>query len=613
MSTNRRQVLQFLAASGSVQWGSASEAQAAYPSQPVKLIVPFTAGSTTDVVARAVGERLERFLKQPVIVDNRPGAGGTVGAGAVAAAAADGYTVLVHSSGHVANAALYPKLRYDTLQDFTPVAMLATMPNVLVVSPARGYTSLKDLVDKSKAQPGKVLYSSAGNGSGSHIAAEKIRLASGMDASHVPYRGAPEALNDVMAGRVDWFMSPLMLALPLINGSKLAPLAVGAPKRSSKLPSVPTSIESGYPDSDYSFWVGMFVHSKTPPELVARLRTETERAIKSDEVQSRLTNLGAEAAAMPQGQFASLVRQEAADVASSYQEDRHPCRVGRASRGCRSDSYHPGDPSMFELYNAPQSTCSQKVRYTMAEKGIQFTEHRLKLFKNDQLKPEYLKLNPNGVVPTLVHDGKPIIDSSVIMEYLDELLPETSLTPSDLEQRAAMRAWMRFFEEVPTVAVRFPSYNAAFARHFEEMSDDEFKTLAASKPLRDKFLGEMQKEKGFSVQRLKDAEQSVRKTVLRMDTSLSKNEYLLGDKLTLADSCVLPPLIRMEDLGYERLWSDLPGVVVWLARMKARPSYKVAFYEGALLSQQYPGIRDEHQDKLRAAMEAAAQVEAASQ
>jgi glutathione S-transferase len=259
---------------------------------------------------------------------------------------------------------------------------------------------------------------------------------------------------------------------------------------------------------------------------------------------------------------------------------------------------------MFELYNAMQSTCSQKVRYTMAEKRLEFVEHRLKLFKNEQLRPEYLKLNPNGVVPTLVHDGTPIIDSSVIMEYVDELIPENPLMPADLKARAEVRAWMRFFEEVPTVAVRFPSYNAAFARHFESMSDDEFKELAASKPLRDKFLGEMDKKKGFSTQRMKDAETSIRKTTTRMETSLATSLYLVGDRITLADICVLPALIRMEDLGYERLWSDRPGVVAWLARMKARPAYTIAFYEGSLLSQQYPGIKDEHQAKLRAAFAA---------
>ena len=204
---------------------------------------------------------------------------------------------------------------------------------------------------------------------------------------------------------------------------------------------------------------------------------------------------------------------------------------------------------MLELYNAPQSTCSQKVRLTLAEKGLEFVEHKLKLFQNDQLKPEYLKLNPNGVVPTLVDGGVPMIDLSVIMEYLDEQYPEIPLTPADTKERAKMRAWLRFFEEVPTVAIRFPSYNAAFARHFSKMTDDEFQTLAKSKPLRDTFLGEMDKTKGFSADKLKSAEDSIRKTVTRMEPVLSANDYLLGPKLTFADFCVLPAMIRMENLG----------------------------------------------------------------
>jgi glutathione S-transferase len=253
--------------------------------------------------------------------------------------------------------------------------------------------------------------------------------------------------------------------------------------------------------------------------------------------------------------------------------------------------------SMLELYSAPQSTCSQKVRLTLAEKGLHFVEYKLKLFQNDQLKPEYLKLNPNGVVPTLVDDGAPIIDSSVIMEYLDEEYPATRLSARDSKERARMRAWLRYFEEVPTVAVRFPSYNAAFARHFAQMTEDEFRKLARLKPLRDKFLGEMDKEKGFSVEKLRQAEDSIRKTAARMESALAQTEYLMGANVTLADFCVLPLLVRMEDLGYEFLWTDQTGVRAWLARMKARPSFKAAYYPGSLLSEQYPGIREEHQRK----------------
>jgi glutathione S-transferase len=247
---------------------------------------------------------------------------------------------------------------------------------------------------------------------------------------------------------------------------------------------------------------------------------------------------------------------------------------------------------MLELYNAMQSTCSQKVRITLAEKGIDFVEHRLKLFKQEQLRPEYLKLNPNGVVPTLVHDGVPVIDSSVIMEYLDEVFPDHSLTPQSPRQRDEMRAWMRFFEEVPTAAVRYPSYQVAFGRHFSEMSESEFREVASSKPLRDKFLGEMDKDKGFSQEKIEQAEKSVRKTVVRMETRLKDQCYLVGAKISLADICILPPLIRMEDLGYSHLWSDLHGVQAWLERMKSRPSFQKAFYTGALLSEQYPDLRE---------------------
>lgn len=246
---------------------------------------------------------------------------------------------------------------------------------------------------------------------------------------------------------------------------------------------------------------------------------------------------------------------------------------------------------MLELYSAPQSTCSQKVRVALAEKGLDFTEHRMKLFKNEQLHPEYLKLNPNGVVPTLIHDGDPIVDSSVIMEYIDEVFPDPPLSPGNAKDRASMRAWLRFFEEVPTVAVRYPSYNAAFVRHFVEMNEGDFKRLAASKPLRDTFLGEMDKDKGFTEEKIKQAEQSVRKTVLRMESALKDRPFLLGERVTLADICVLPLLVRMEDLGYQRLWADLPGVQNWLERMRARPSYKKAFYPGSLLSEQYEHLR----------------------
>ena len=311
MNPTRREILQLIAA-GSAAWSAPGlvRAQGGWPKAPIRLVVPFTAGSGTDIVGRTVGERLEKSLGQPVVIDNKPGAGGTLGAAAVASAAPDGYTLLIHSAGHVANAALYPALKYDTQKDFTPVTMLATLPNVLVTSPSKGFKSIQDLVQKVKAEPSTFTYASAGNGSATHINAEKFRIAAGLRATHVPYRGTPEALTDVMGGRVDWFFAPLVSALPLINDGKLVALAVGSPKRSTQLPQVPTTLEAGYPGSDYTFWVGLFAPAKTPPDVVERLNTETVRVLQMPEVKSRLEKLGADVAPMAQPQFAEFVRDE---------------------------------------------------------------------------------------------------------------------------------------------------------------------------------------------------------------------------------------------------------------------------------------------------------------
>jgi tripartite-type tricarboxylate transporter receptor subunit TctC len=294
-------------------------AQGTYPTKPLTLIVPFTAGSGTDVIARIYAEQLAKSLGQAVVVDNRPGAGGTLGAAQVAAAPADGYTVLIHSAGHVANAALYPRLKYDTLKDFTPVAMLATLPNVLVVSATSGLRSVQELVQRARAQPGKMSYASAGNGSATHINAEKFRLAAGLQATHVPYRGTPPALTDLVGGQVDWFFAPLVSALPLIQEGKLTPLAVGSPKRSAALPQVPTTVEAGYAGSDYTFWVGMLVPARTPAEVVARLSAATAQALQAPAVRAALEKLGADIPSLAQPAFAQQVKDEMASTAALVQ------------------------------------------------------------------------------------------------------------------------------------------------------------------------------------------------------------------------------------------------------------------------------------------------------
>jgi glutathione S-transferase len=243
----------------------------------------------------------------------------------------------------------------------------------------------------------------------------------------------------------------------------------------------------------------------------------------------------------------------------------------------------------FVLYNAPQSTCSQKVRICLWEKCLEFSEVKLDLFKGDQLTAEYKQLNPNGVVPTLVHNDEVVTDSSVIIEYLDELHPEVSLGPSDAAGRAHMREWLRFFEEVAAPAVRVPSYNRVFLRHFKSMTDEEFIAFGESKPLRKEFFLKMGRT-GYGDDEVQQAENRLRLTVERMDGHLSDSrQWLLGD-YSLADICIAPVMVRMNDIGMQNLWSDLSAVTAWFARIQERTAIQQAFYFGSLLSEQYGNI-----------------------
>ncbi len=241
---------------------------------------------------------------------------------------------------------------------------------------------------------------------------------------------------------------------------------------------------------------------------------------------------------------------------------------------------------MLELYNALQSTCSQKVRLCLWEKGVAYVDRPVSLKDRENLSPEYLALNPNGVVPTLVHDGTPIVNSSVIVEYLDEVFPEHSLTPADPKQRAKMRAWMRYIEEVPTVAIRYPSFNQVLVKGFRKLDPDAFADFAAKNPLRKDFYLRMGQD-GFSEDDMRASLQRLRQTLERMEAALADGPWLVGDQLTLADLCVVPTLDRMEDLGLAPMWDDLPRVADWLARIKARPSYAKTYPEGARLSVAY--------------------------
>ena len=290
---------------------AASTAQAqTFPDKPIHVIVPFTAGSATDVVARAVAQAMSIKLGQPVIVENKPGAGGTIGSAQVAKAAPDGYTLLVNSSAHTVNPSIYPNLTYDTGKDLVGISLLAQQPNILVAAPSKGWKTAGDLVKAAKAQPGKLNYASAGTGSGTHMNAEKFKLSAGIDAQHVPYRGTPEALTDTMSGRVDYFFAPVIAGLSMVRDGRLTALAVGSEKRASVLPDVPTTEEAGFKGSAYNFWVGMFVPAGTPPAMIDRLNKEVAAALASPEVKDRLGSLGADASPTTAAELDKTVARE---------------------------------------------------------------------------------------------------------------------------------------------------------------------------------------------------------------------------------------------------------------------------------------------------------------
>ncbi|HKA73026.1 MAG TPA: tripartite tricarboxylate transporter substrate binding protein [Xanthobacteraceae bacterium] len=283
----------------------------AWPNKPLHVIVPVTAGSAIDIIARTVSDQLAARLGQPVVVENRTGAGGTIGAASVAKADPDGYTILVHSSAHVIAPSTFPNLPYDAGRDFSGVMPLANVPLVLIVAPEK-YKTIGGLVTYARAKPGGINYATVGAGAAAHLTAERFRLSAGFQAQQIPFRGAPEAITEVMAGRVDFFFSPTLPTLPLLRDNKLAALAVSSSRRASALPDVPTTVEAGYADSDYNFWIGMFVPAKTPRDVVDRLYRETAQVLQNAGVQEKLAALGAEPMAMTPQEFDSFLRDEIA-------------------------------------------------------------------------------------------------------------------------------------------------------------------------------------------------------------------------------------------------------------------------------------------------------------
>ena len=283
-----------------------------WPAKTIRAVVPLTAGSATDIVARSVLDQISKGLGQPIIVENRPGAGNTIGMAAVARSDPDGYTILINSSSHTIVPATFTNLSFNTLQDLIPVIPLGNMPSVLLVSPSNGYKNLADFVAAAKAKPGLMNYSTAGAGNFSHFASEVFRRAAGFEAVHVPSKGAPEAITELLAGRVDFFISPLILALPHLKDGRLQVLAVSGSQRAMALPDVPTTAEAGYTNSEYNFWIGMFAPSKTPSSILDKLQLAGRKALQSPSVREQLAKLGIDPMALSSLAFTKLVQEEVA-------------------------------------------------------------------------------------------------------------------------------------------------------------------------------------------------------------------------------------------------------------------------------------------------------------
>lgn len=277
--------------------------------QPVKVIIPFSAGSATDLVPRAVFEQVGKQLGQTFVIENKPGGSGTIGMRDVARADPDGYTILVHSTTFAVSATTHPNSGYDARKDFTTAAVMANLPNVLVVTPGK-YNSLKDLIDAAKAKPGGLNYASVGGGSAAHLNAERMNLAAGVKVQHVPFRGGPEALNEIMAGRVDYYFVPLPPARGLIAGKKVSALAVSGSTRASALPDLPTTVEAGLPNSEYNFWTAVFVPTATPKEIVDRLNAEIGKALQDPGVKERLEKIGADPVDMKPADAHAFIQKE---------------------------------------------------------------------------------------------------------------------------------------------------------------------------------------------------------------------------------------------------------------------------------------------------------------
>ena len=281
-----------------------------YPNKPIRMLVPFSAGSQTDILARWIGEKVNENWGQQVVVDNRPSAGGTIASEYVLAANPDGHTLMMVSTGHAGNATLYSKLSYDTVKDFSGISRVASVPNLLVVAPTLGPKTVKDLVAYAKARPGQINFSSAGIGSGTQINGEMFKVAAGFEATHVPYKGAPESLNETATGRVHFTFSPILVAMGQVKAGRVAVLAVSTARRSPLFPDVPTVAEAGVAGFEYDQWYGLLASARTPRPIVGQVNKEIVRILNLPDIRDRMLTQGAQPAPTTPEEFDAFIRSE---------------------------------------------------------------------------------------------------------------------------------------------------------------------------------------------------------------------------------------------------------------------------------------------------------------
>jgi tripartite-type tricarboxylate transporter receptor subunit TctC len=315
MSKMGKLVFAVCVAAGAGALQGAAMAQEKFPSKPIRMLVPFSPGSATDFLARLVGQKMSEHWGQQVVVDNRPSAGGVIASQLLLSAAPDGHTLMMVSIGHAVNASLYTKLPYDTVKDFAGVTFVADVPNVLIATPSLGLKNVTDLIKLAKSKPGQMNYGSAGVGSGTHMNGEEFKLAAGIDVVHVPYKGTPEAITNVISGAVQYFFAPITAAVPMVKSGKVTGLAVTTKARSPVLPEVPTVAESGLPGFEFNLWTALLGPAKMPNDIKEKVAAEVARILALPDVKDKMLTQGATPHTMTPKQFDAFLKTEVTRLA----------------------------------------------------------------------------------------------------------------------------------------------------------------------------------------------------------------------------------------------------------------------------------------------------------